>query len=98
LVALGADVHRGDLDDIDNLRAAASAADGVIHLAFKHDAMQAGHFEGAIAADLHAIEAMDDALAGSGKPFVTTSGTMLLAFAGLIDDLDERHYFRDPAA
>ncbi len=37
LTALGADVHRGDLDDLDGLRAAAAASDGVIHLAFNHD-------------------------------------------------------------
>ncbi|MFI7669892.1 SDR family oxidoreductase [Nocardia sp. NPDC049526] len=79
----GADVHRGDLDDLDNLRAAAAAADGVIHLAFKHEAMQTGDYAGAIAADLRAIETIGDALAGTGKPFVSTSGTLLLAFAGL---------------
>ncbi|WP_433713620.1 SDR family oxidoreductase [Nocardia sp. CA-084685] len=83
VAAAGADVHRGDLDDLDNLRAAAAAADGVIHLAFKHEAMQTGDFAGAIAADLRAIETLGDALAGSGKPFVSTSGTLMLAFAGL---------------
>ncbi|WP_433523058.1 SDR family oxidoreductase [Nocardia pseudovaccinii] len=79
----GADVHRGDLDDLDNLRAAAAAADGVIHLAFKHEAMQTGDYAGAIAADLRAIETIGDALAGTGKPFVGTSGTLTLASAGL---------------
>ncbi|MFE3544369.1 SDR family oxidoreductase [Nocardia sp. NPDC059177] len=79
LTAAGVDVYRGDLDDLDGLAAAAAAADGVIHLAFKHDAMFAGDFEGAVAADLRTVEALGDALAGSGKPLVTTSGTMLLA-------------------
>ncbi|WP_063038969.1 SDR family oxidoreductase [Nocardia pseudovaccinii] len=79
----GADVHRGDLDDLDNLRAAAAAADGVIHLAFKHEAMQTGDYAGAIAADLRAIETIGAALAGTGKPFVGTSGTLTLASAGL---------------
>src|ERR1019366_1243607 len=37
LIAAGAEVHRGSLDDLDSLRSAASASDGVIHLAFKHD-------------------------------------------------------------
>ena len=83
LVAGGADVYRGDLDDLDNLGKAASAADGVIHMAFKHEAMRAGDFAGAIAADLGAIETIADALAGSGKPLVSTSGTLMLAFAGL---------------
>lgn len=89
LTAAGAEVHRGDLDDLDGLAAAAAAADGVIHLAFKHDAMFAGDFEGAVAADLRAIEALGDALAGTGKPLVTTSGTVLFAFAGLQDALTE---------
>jgi nucleoside-diphosphate-sugar epimerase len=83
LTAAGAEVHRGDLDDLDSLAAAAATADGVIHLAFKHDAMFAGDFDSAVAADLRAIDALGDALAGTGKPLVATSGTMLLAFAGL---------------
>lgn len=85
LTAAGAEVHRGDLDDLDGLAAAAAAADGVIHLAFKHDAMFAGDFDSAVAADLRAIDTLGNALAGTGKPLVTTSGTLLLAFAGLED-------------
>jgi nucleoside-diphosphate-sugar epimerase len=83
LVASGAGVCRGDLDDVDGLRAAAGAADGVIHLAFKHEAMRAGNMADAVDADLRAITAMGDALAGSGKPLVSTSGTLMLTFAGL---------------
>jgi nucleoside-diphosphate-sugar epimerase len=60
------------------LRDAAAAADGVIHLAFKHDF---DDFAGAAETDLRAVEAMGDALAGSDRPFVITSGTLLLAFA-----------------
>jgi nucleoside-diphosphate-sugar epimerase len=89
LAAAGAGVHRGDLDDLDGLAAAAAAADGVIHLAFKHDAMFAGDFNSAIAADLRAIETLGDALAGTGKPLVATSGTVVFAFAGLQDPLTE---------
>ncbi|WP_369222858.1 SDR family oxidoreductase [Streptomyces sp. R39] len=89
LTAAGAEAHRGDLDDLDGLAAAAAAADGVIHLAFKHDAMFAGDFDSAVAADLRAIDTLGDALAGTGKPLVTTSGTMLLAFAGLADAATE---------
>src|SRR3954452_3560340 len=55
ITALGADVHRGDLDDLDGLARAAAGADGVAHLAFKHDAMAAGDFAGAVAADLAAV-------------------------------------------
>src|ERR1700761_442500 len=83
LEAAGAEVRRGDLDDADGLRDAAANADGVIHLAFKHEAMQSGDFAGAVAADLHAIEAIGSGLEGSGKPFVSTSGTLMLAFGGI---------------
>jgi len=83
LGAAGAEVHRGDLDDLDGLREAAAAADGVIHLAFRHDWMRSGDFAGAVATDLHAIEAIGEALEGSGKPFVSTSGTAMLALGGI---------------
>jgi len=75
LTAAGADVHHGDLDDLDSLREGAGSADGVIHLAFKHDFTS---FEAAAAADALAIEAMGAALKGTGKPFVATSGTLML--------------------
>ncbi|MDM7855216.1 SDR family oxidoreductase [Cellulomonas alba] len=78
LAALGAEVRRGDLADVDGLRAAATDADGVVHLAFRHDLMQQGDGAGAASADLAAVGAIGDALAGTGKPFVGTSGTLLL--------------------
>jgi len=79
LAAAGAEVRRGELDDLDGLRAAAAAADGVIHLAFKHDLAFSGDYAGAVAADLRAVEAIGAALEGTGKPFVHTSGTAMLA-------------------
>jgi nucleoside-diphosphate-sugar epimerase len=76
----GAEVLRGTLDDLDALRKAAKNADGVIHLAFKHDlAILGGDFAGALAADLRAVGAIGEALTGTEKPFVNTTGTMLLA-------------------
>jgi nucleoside-diphosphate-sugar epimerase len=78
LTAAGAEVHRGALDDLDSLRGGAVAADGVVHLAFMHDFSD---YAGASAADLRAVEAIGEALDGSGKPFVITSGTLMLAFA-----------------
>ena len=54
VAALGAEVRRGDLDDLDGLAAAAAEADGVIHLAFKHEAMRTGDFMGAVDSDLAA--------------------------------------------
>ncbi|BBZ47697.1 SDR family oxidoreductase [Mycobacterium parmense] len=79
LAAKGAQTWRCDLDDLDGLHAAAAASDGVIHLAFRHDF---DDFLGAAETDRRAVEAMGEALAGSGKPFVSTSGTLLLAMLG----------------
>ncbi|HEY4455942.1 MAG TPA: SDR family oxidoreductase [Pseudonocardiaceae bacterium] len=87
--SLGAQVCRGDLDDLGALSAAASTADGVIHLAFKHDEMRSGDLAGAAAADLRAIEAMAAALAGSGKPFVGTGATLGLVLGGFTGQLTE---------
>jgi nucleoside-diphosphate-sugar epimerase len=83
LTAAGATIRRGDLDGLAGLQEAAASADGVIHLAFKHDVAFTGDFAGAAAADLRAVEAIGAALEGSGKPFVGTSGTLLLARAAI---------------
>lgn len=69
--AAGAQVHRGDLDEVQTLRAGAEAADAVIHLAFKHDFAD---FAGAAEADRRAIATLGGVLAGSDRPFVVTSG------------------------
>jgi len=79
LAAAGAEVQRGALDDLDTLRQAAAASDGVIHLAFKHDIAFSGDFEGAANADRRAVEAFGVALAGSDRPFIIASGTLGLA-------------------
>jgi len=83
VAALGAEVVRGELDDLDALSKAATDADGVIHLAFKHEAMQTGDFMGAVDSDLAATRAIGESLIGTGKPFVTTGGTLMLAMAGI---------------
>jgi nucleoside-diphosphate-sugar epimerase len=80
VTALGATPRLGDLDNLEGLSEAAADSDGVIHLAFKHDQMLSGDFAAAIAADLAAVQALGDALAGTGKPFVGTSGTLTLAY------------------
>jgi nucleoside-diphosphate-sugar epimerase len=96
LTAAGADVHRGTLDDLDGLRTAAAASDGVIHLAFKHDIAFSGDYDGAVAADRLAIEALGDALAGSERPFVIASGTLGLTSGRVATEQDGRS--ADPAA
>ncbi len=76
LIAAGAKVHCGDLEDLDSLRSGVAASDGVIHTAFDHDFSK---FMENCEIDRRAIEAIGSALADSGRPFVVTSGTALLS-------------------
>jgi len=76
LTAAGAEVHRGSLDDLDQLRAATDASDGVIHLAFKHDLAFSGDFQGAADADRRAVETFGEALAGTDRPLLIASGLL----------------------
>jgi nucleoside-diphosphate-sugar epimerase len=68
--AMGAEVRRGDLNDLDGLREAAADADAVIHLAFDHASIAAGTFADAAAADLAVVQALGSALAGTGKTLI----------------------------
>ena len=68
--ALGAEVRRGDLTDLAALRDAAVGSDGVVHLAFDHDAVFAGDLAGAASADLAVVQAFGEALTGTGKALV----------------------------
>jgi nucleoside-diphosphate-sugar epimerase len=74
VAASGAEVLRGDIQDLDVLRAGAEQADGVVHLAFRHDIAWTGHFDQAAASDRHAIELFGEVLAGSDRPFAIASG------------------------
>jgi len=79
IAATGADVHRGSLEDLESLRSGAAAADGVIHTAFIHDF---SNYAPAAETDRRAIETLGDALAGSQRPLIVTSGTLLLQRQG----------------
>jgi len=77
--AAGAEIHRGDLDDLDSLRAGAESSDGVIHLAYIHDFSK---FEDNARVDQRAIEAIGEVLADSHRPLVIANGTLMLAADG----------------
>jgi nucleoside-diphosphate-sugar epimerase len=76
LAAAGAEVQRGDLEDLETLRSAAATSDGVIHTAFIHDFSNFNHGS---AVDERAIQTLAAELAGSNRPLVVTSGVALLA-------------------
>jgi nucleoside-diphosphate-sugar epimerase len=77
LAAAGAGAHRGSLEDPGSLRSGAAACDGVIHTAF-NNISETTDFADSCQADRSAIKTLGEALAGSDRPFVITSGTGLL--------------------
>ena len=85
LIAVGAEIHRGMLEDLEALKRGAAASDGVIHTAFNHnfsDMAAAGQ------ADKFAIEALGAALEGSDRPLIVTSGMAGLGNATEDDPID----------
>jgi nucleoside-diphosphate-sugar epimerase len=70
LSALGAKVRHGSLDDLDGLKAAAAASDGVIHLAYRAELLPSGGLDALCESELSIVLAFGEALAGTGKPLV----------------------------
>ena len=71
LQAAGAQVQRGDLEDLESLRNGSAQSDAVIHTAFRHDWTR---FAESCELDKRAIEAIGAVLRGSNRPFIVTSG------------------------
>ena len=88
LIAAGAGVQRGSLEDFESLRSGATAADGVIHTAFIHDFSNYGP---AAEADRRAIETLGSALAGTDRPLIVTSGTLLAQRQGPLATEEDAH-------
>jgi nucleoside-diphosphate-sugar epimerase len=97
LASAGIAVQRGSLEDLESLRAGAAAADAVIHTAFNHDFTR---FAENGAAERSAILALGDALAGTGRPLIVTSGVALIAPGRMATEDDVRDpnlpFPRDP--
>jgi nucleoside-diphosphate-sugar epimerase len=71
LAAAGAQVQRGDLEELESLRSGAAASDAVLHVAFRHDWTR---FAESCVLDIRAIETIGAVLEGSNRPFIVTSG------------------------
>ncbi|MDB5149809.1 MAG: 3-beta hydroxysteroid dehydrogenase [Mucilaginibacter sp.] len=85
LASTGAEVYRGDVNDLEFIQKGAAACDAVIHTAFNHDFSQ---FKANCEADRQVITALGDTLVGSDKPLVITSGVGLLNYGRLATEVD----------
>ncbi|MBW7674561.1 SDR family oxidoreductase [Chryseobacterium chendengshani] len=85
LIDAGAEAHHGDLNDFESLKSGAAISDAVIHLGFVHDFSR---FEEMCHLDGQVIENIGDALLGTDKPFLITSGTALFSKDGTTIETD----------
>jgi nucleoside-diphosphate-sugar epimerase len=83
VAALGATVRRGDITDLEVLKAAARDADGVIHVAHRQDLLPTGGINAVAAAELEIMHAYGDALEGTGKPLVVSGSLGSPGWEGL---------------
>jgi nucleoside-diphosphate-sugar epimerase len=83
---LGAAVHKGSLDDLDSLRRGAAAADAVLHMGYGGDFAKPQEM---MRRDINAIDAFGQVLAGSGKPLIITSGTLVMPPGRESNETDE---------
>ena len=79
LKSAGAEALRGDLADLNAVRAGADQAEGVIHLAFSNDFSSPEAVARSVAEESAALVALGEALLGSDRPLVTVSGTPWVA-------------------
>lgn len=83
LAALGAKAGRGDISDLDGLKAAAAEADGVIHVAHRQDLLPSGGLAAVAAAEVQIMLAYGEALEGTGKPLVASGSIGSPGWEGL---------------
>ncbi|ASZ13302.1 SDR family oxidoreductase [Chitinophaga pendula] len=86
LLAAGANVHRGNLDDLRTIKEGAADCDAVIHTAFNHDFSR---FKASCEEDRQVIETLGEALTGTDRPLVITSGVGLLNYGRLVTEKDQ---------